>query len=892
MSVRNLEYLFKPRSIVLIGASARPGSVGAVLARNLLTAGFAGPILPVHPRHAAIQGVLAYKSIDKLPTVPDLAVIATPPDTVPELVGRLAAKGTRAAVVITAGFGEGGAAQGQALRQAMLDAARPHLMRIVGPNCVGILVPDTGLNASFAHVPAIAGDVAFVTQSGAVATTVLDWARARRVGFSHVVSLGDMTDVDFGDMLDYLAADRGTRAILLYVEAITHARKFMSAARAAARGKLVVAIKAGRHPEGAKAASSHTGALAGTDAVLDAAFRRAGILRVRDLEELFDAAETLARGHRPGGDRLAIVTNGGGLGVIATDRLMDQGGHLADLKPDTLAALDKVLPRTWSHGNPIDIIGDADGARYTQALDALKTATEVDAVLAINCPTAVASGTDAARAVLAAAPQLGRPLLTSWVGETAASEARGLFHDAGIPTYDTPDQAVRGFMHLVQYRRNQDQLMETPPSVPDFPTDAATARKIVRGVLAEGRSLLTEPEAKALLSAYGIPVVPTERAADPDAAAAAAASLATPVALKILSPDITHKSDVGGVLLDLVGADAVRDAARRMLERVRGLHPEARIDGFTVQPMVRRPAAHELIVGLSTDPLFGPVVLFGQGGVAVERIDDKALALPPLNINLAREMMSRTRVIRLLEGYRDRPAAALDTIALTLIQVAQLAADVAEIVELDINPLLADPMGVIALDARVKVAPASGPPQARLAIRPYPRELESETSLADGTAIRLRPIRPEDEPALQDYAKRLDPEDVRLRFFTPLRELSHSFAARLTQIDYDRAMAIVAFAAADGAMLGVARISADPDNTRAEFAVSVRSDLKGRGLGRLLMQRIIEIARARGIARIEGEILRENTAMQTLARDLGFALTTGGEPGSSLTMALSLTPAV
>lgn len=886
MTIRNLEYLFKPRSIALIGASARPGSVGAVLAHNMLTAGFSGPILPVHPRHTAIQGVLAYKSVDKLPATPDLAVISTPPDTVPELVGKLAARGTKAAVVITAGFGEGGATKGHALRQAMLSAAQPHLMRIVGPNCVGILVPGVGLNASFAHVPAEPGDLAFVTQSGAVATTVLDWAKSRRIGFSHVVSLGDMADVDFGDMLDYLAADRGTRAILLYIEAVTNARKFMSAARAAARSKPVVAIKTGRHAEGARAAASHTGALAGSDAVLDAAFRRAGILRVYDLEELFDAAETLARGKRPHGDRLAIVTNGGGLGVIATDRLIDQGGHLAELTPETLASLDQVLPVTWSHGNPIDIIGDANGERYGKTLAALKSADEADAVLAINCPTAVASGREAAEAVLGVAPGLGKPLLTSWVGETAAAEARNLFHEAGVPTYATPDQAVRGFMHLVRYRRSQEQLMEMPPSVPDFATDPEAVRRIAQGALAEGRELLTEPEAKAVLAAYGVPVVPTERAESPEAAARVAAALAMPVALKILSPDITHKSDVGGVMLDLNGTEAVREAARQMLERVRGIQPDARIDGFTVQPMIRRPAAHELILGLTTDPLFGPVILFGQGGVAVERIDDKALALPPLNLALARELMGRTRVFRLLQGYRDRPPAALDRIALTLIQIAQLAGDVAEIQELDINPLLADPLGVVALDARIKVAPASGPPQARLAIRPYPKELETTVALADGTPIRLRPIRPEDEPVLHEFFKRLEPDDVRLRFFTPLRELSHSFAARLTQIDYDRAMAIVAFSGDEREMLGVARISADPDNARAEFAVIVRSDLKGQGLGRLLMLRIIDIARARGIARIEGEILRENTAMQALAQDLGFRITAGAEPGASLTAVL------
>jgi len=875
MTIRNLEFLFKPESIALIGASKKASSVGAVVARNLYRGRFDGPIMPVNPKHRFIRGVWTYPDVASLPTTPELAVIATPPDTVPGIIAELGQRGTKAAVVITAGFSEAAEQRGKVLQQAMLDAAKPYTLRIVGPNCLGILVPGIGLNASFAHINPRAGPLAFVTQSGAIVTSILDWARVRGIGFSHLVSLGDMADVDFGDMLDYLANERETQAILLYIEAIADARKFMSAARAAARMKPVIVVKAGRYAEGARAAASHTGALAGTDAVYDAAFRRAGMLRVYSLEELFDAAETLAMGCKPRGERLAILTNGGGVGVLATDAVIDEGARLAELSPETMPSLDKVLPPTWSHGNPVDIVGDAPGSRYADALDALSKDKAVDAILVLNCPTAVASSTDAAQAVIDTAtenPHL--PLLTSWLGNGAAADARRLFAEHQIPSYDTPGQAVRAFMYMINYRRNQETLMETPPSVPeDFSAGTERAQKVIRLALAENRSWLTEPEAKEVLSAYGIPVVSTQLAKTPDEAASFAAQIGGSVVLKIVSPDISHKSDVGGVALDLAGPAAVREMAKTMQERILQAQPDAQLTGFSVQPMVRRPGAFELIIGVTEDPQFGPTILFGQGGTAVEIVKDQALALPPLNMRLAHEAMSRTRIYNLLQGYRGLPAANLDAIALTLIKIAQLVIDISELKELDVNPLLADEYGVIALDARMKVVQAKGSATDRLAIRPYPKTLEEHIPLGDGRTLLLRPIRPEDEPSLQAAFAKLTPEEVHLRFFVPMKTLSHVAAVRFTQLDYDREMGLILTEPGIPGktdIFGVVNLISDPDNERAEYAIIVRHDMTAMGLGIFLMKRIIEYAGKRGIREIYGDVLHENRQMLKLCSVLGF----------------------
>ena len=884
MTVRNLEAIFRPKSVALIGASKRAHSVGAVIAENLLAAGFDGPIMPVNPKYTSVAGVLCYPDAASLPVAPDLAVICTPPTSVPGLIAELGQRGTKGAIVVTAGFRESGNAAGREQEQRMLDAAKPHLMRIVGPNCVGVLSAPANLNASFACGAPKKGHVAFVAQSGAMVTTVLDWAGARGLGFSHLVSLGDMADVDFGDMLDYLASDPETDAVLLYIEAITHARKFLSAARAAARLKPVIAIKAGMHSEAARAVASHTGALAGMDAVYEAAFQRAGILRAYDLDEIFDAVETLAMRPKVMGDRLAILTNGGGVGILATDALLAAGGRLAEISPETLAKLNAVLPPTWSHGNPIDIIGDANGARYGKALEAVFEAPDIDAVLVLHCPTAIASGVEAAQAVIEAAKGKERALLTNWLGSGEADEARRLFAAAHLPSYDTPEKAVRGFMHLVRYRRGQNLLMEVPPSISgDFAPDEARARRAIAGTT----GWLDPLAVQELFASYQIPLVRAARVTTPEDAAAKAKEFGGAVALKIFSPDITHKSDVGGVALDLSGAETVLSAARAMQVRVSKAAPKARLQGFVVQEMIRRPGAYELILGMAVDATFGPFMLFGQGGVAVEQIADRALALPSLNLNLAHDMMSRTRVWRQLEGFRDRPPAALDKIAAVLVQLSQLICDLDEVVELDINPLLADQEGVIALDARVRIAPASGARGQRLSIRPYPKELERQEIIAGVGEFFFRPVRPEDAPAFTRLFARLAPEDVRMRFFSPHRSLPGALLARLTQIDYDREMAFVLFdKAAD--IVAIARIAADPDNVKAEFAVLVRSDLKGRGIGRFMMERLIGYARGRGIGTLLGDVMEDNVVMLALCRDLGCTLTpvTGPEGTVRATLAL------
>ena len=885
MTIRNLDALFHPGSVALIGASNRPHSIGAVIAENLHEGGFEGPILPVNPKHKSIAGILCYPDVASLPVVPDLAVICTPPQTVPGLISELGARGTRAAIVVTAGFREGGNAAGAVLQTAMLDAARPHLLRVVGPNCLGVVSTPIGLNASFAPSTPKKGSVAFVAQSGAMVTTVLDWATGRGIGFSHLVSLGDMSDVDFGDMLDFLANDQNTSAILLYIEAVTAARKFLSAARAASRVKPIIAIKAGRHAAAARAAASHTGALAGIDAVYDAAFERAGILRANDLDEVFDAVETLAYRPRIMGDRLAIITNGGGVGVLATDALIAQGGELASLSPETLARLDKVLPPTWSHGNPIDIIGDADAARYEAALDAIAHADEVDTALVLNCPVAVASSADAAEAV--AGTKSGKPLLTNWLGSHSAPQSRRSFEAANIPTYDTPEKAVRGFMHLVRYRRMQETLQEVPSATPSsFVPNTTGAKTIISAALARGGGWLDPQEVTALLTAYGVPIARTAVAETPQAAADVAKRFDAPVALKILSRDITHKSDVGGVALDLVDAPAVLAAAGAMLERVQKAAPAAHIDGFVVQEMVRRANAYELILGMAVDKTFGPFLLFGQGGTAVEVINDKALALPPLNPALAQKVMARTRVWRQLKGYRDRPAAAMDAIALTLVKLSQLVSDVDEIAELDINPLLADEHGVVALDARVRVLPSEAPSHARLAIPPYPNDLEGHLDISGAGSFRVRPVKPEDATAFVEFTRRLSNEDMRMRFFSPLRALPPALLARLTQIDYDREMAFVLFDSSN-AVAAVGRLVADPDGERAEFALAVRTDLKGRGIGYALLQKLITYARQRRIHEIWGNVLPENATMLALCRELGFAASGAAEGVALVSLRLS-----
>jgi acetyltransferase len=879
MSSYRLSSLFSPRSVAVVGASPQPDSVGGSIVRNLIAAGFGGPVSVVHPKRQSVEGIAAFATISDLPKAPDIVVLATPARTIPALVEEAGAKGVAAAVIITAGLGRGA----DSLAEATDRAARKFGIRLIGPNCLGVLAPPAKLNASFAaHMPR-SGDLALISQSGAIAAAMIEWAARRAVGFSAIASIGDQLDVDFADLLDFFAMDGKTRAILLYVEAIGNARKFMSAARAAARTKPVVVVKAGRHDEGARAAATHTGALAGTDAVYDAAFRRAGLVRAYDLDELFDAAETLGSVRPFRGERLAILTNGGGLGVLAVDRLADLGGSLAGLSSDVYSILDAALPATWSKSNPIDIIGDADEDRYEAALVALLEDPANDAVLVMNVPTTLAEpakiAVRVAEIVQSRRANQGRPkpVFATWFG--GDDRVSATFNDAKIPHYDTEAAAIRGFMHLVTYSRSQERLLTAPPALPGgFSPDTASARGIVKRVVDGGRTWLDPLEAASLFEAYGIPIVPTRAAADAQESAQVAEALLREhgsVAVKIWSHDVVHKSDVGGVKLGLSNMEAVRSTTKEMIARVRSLKPDAHISGVIVQPMIHRPKARELIVGIADDPTFGPVVLFGHGGTATEVINDKALALPPLDLPLARDLISSARVSRLLKGYRNVPAAKEDDIAFVLVRLARLVADLPEVREIDLNPLIADESGVMALDARVAVKAVAADEKThghpRFAIRPYPKEWERQIDFGSGQQVLLRPVRPEDEALFQRFFPRVTAEDLRLRFFAAITDFSHSFIARLTQIDYARAMAFVAIDAS-GELAGVVRLHSDADYETGEYGILLRSDLKGHGLGWKMMETIIEYARTEGLGEITAEVLAENAAMLDMCEKLGFAI--------------------
>ncbi len=878
MSTYRLERLFGARSVAVVGASTRERSLGRIILRNLREGGFAGAIHVVNPNHSNIDGLSTVASLSLLGAPPDVIVVTAPPQAVPGIVAEAARTGTAVAVVITAGLGHG---SGSAVEQCA-EAARPHGMRLIGPNGLGVLIPPVKLNASFAARAAKSGDLALISQSGAVAAALIEWSARRSLGFSGIISLGDAIDVDFGDLLDHFALDIRTRVILLYIEAIGAAAKFLSAARAAARVKPVIVIKAGRQAQGAMAAATHTGALAGSDAVYAAAFRRAGLLRVMDLDEMFAAAEILGRLQSLAGRRLAILTNGGGVGVLAVDRLVELGGTVSELAAATVQELEAVLPIGWSKANPVDIIGDADGERYARALEILLADEGSDAVLVLNVPTALASAPQAARAVVdvvARKHRRSKPVIAAWIaGDPGTGQ---IFESAAIPHYATEADAVQGFMHLVRCRESRDALMETPEGLPeDFTGDIETAQHIVAKAAAEKRSWLDPLESGELLRAYRIPSAQGVLARDPAEAFSTARQLlesSSALVVKILSPDIIHKSDVRGVRLGLASAEAVRKAAEEIFAAAKEARPDARIAGVTIHPMITRPLARELIVGIADDPTFGPVIVFGRGGTAVEVIDDKALALPPLDLRIARDLMARTRVFRVLEAYRDVPAADLQAITIVLVKVAQMAADLPEIRSLDLNPLLADADGVVALDARVAVAPfvpAKGRSAhgTRLAIRPYPRHWQRSVALPEGLALHIRPIRPEDEPLVVAFFAKVRDEDLRLRFFTPVKELTHPFIARLTQLDYSRAIAFIAIAETTGEVLGAVHLHADANHENGEFAILVRSDLKGHGLGWILMQLILEYARAEGLKAVTGQVLRENYSMLAMCKELGFEI--------------------
>ncbi|WP_313497349.1 bifunctional acetate--CoA ligase family protein/GNAT family N-acetyltransferase [Pseudoxanthomonas mexicana] len=881
MSTYRLDSIFRPRAVAVVGSQSRPRSVGRAVVENLLASGFSGPIGLVNKHPSPMDGVATVRHLHELPWTPDLVVIATPAATVPQLAAEAAEKGAAAVVVLTAAMGSGPGSPA-----AQLEAlTREKGLRVLGPNCLGVIAPHARLNASLASRFPKAGDLALISQSGAISGGLVEWSMSQPVGFSAVVSLGDALDVDFADLLDYFATDSRTRAILLYVEAIRDARKFMSAARAAARTKPVVVVKSGHggSPQVTPAGSTHTQNLARPNAVYGAAFRRAGLLRVRSLHELFAAARTLGQVRPFQGRRLAILTNGGGVGALSVDHLYEQGGSLATLSEATRDALDRILPVGWSRTNPVDLLTDIDADRYAATIDALLADPGNDALLAVNVPTVLSSSSEAAHAVtrvLSQRPGHGtrKPVFTVWLGNDPQAEA--VLDAAQVPRYPNESDAVAGFMHLVRHREVQAALMETPPSLPeDFSPDVALARTLVDSALDAGQTWLDPLATTQLLAAYGIPMAPLWRADDAEDAARIAAPLlaeGATVAVKILSPDIPHKSDVDGVRLNLANANAVREAAAGILQRARERRPEARIEGVLVQPTVLRPKARELIAGIADDPVFGPVIAFGRGGTAVEVINDQAVALPPLDLRLAHELIARTRVSRVLKAYRDVPAADERAVALVLVKLAQLAADIPEIQQLDINPLLADREGVVAVDARIAVARGralhKGRGHPRFAIFPYPKEWERTIELADGQPALVRPVRPEDDAMFREFFTHVTDEDLRLRFFQSVRHFSHEFIARLTQLDYARSIALVAIHPQTHEMLGAVRLHADANYEKGEYGILVRSDLKGHGIGWKLMQIMIEYARWLGLKVIEGQVLRENRTMLAMCESLGFTV--------------------
>jgi acetyltransferase len=881
MSVTNLEYLFKPKSVAVIGATNDPQNAGNIVMRNIMANGFMGPVMPVSDTAEAIAGVLTHKSVKHLPKTPDLAIVCSPLDEVPEIIHSLKERGTRGAVLMGSGFASMSAEERSDIKSTILSIANPPDIRLIGPKSLGFMVPSLNLNASLAHSDVAPGKVAFISQSDSLFATVLDWAKAKGVGFSHMIALGSRIDVSFADILDYLGSDPLTRSIMLYVESIKDARDFMSAARAASRNKPVLVIRPGQALDTVLGdlKLKETGDHQLMDAVYDVAFRRAGMLRVENIDGLFDAAQTLGTPKHVFGKKLAILTNGTSAGILAADRLLAGGGELAELSDTTIEAINNVLgEENWSRSNPVDIPFNANGKAYSEVLKLLIKDKNSNGILVMHVPWTAQPDVEVAEALRDALKRVKRMVLTAWMGSGAAAEAREVFRKADIPTYESPTHAVRAFLYMAEYQQNQEMLIETPDSLPsDFFPDTSKARKIADKAISEERESLTEPEAKDILAAYGVPVVETRIAVSAKNAVIAADELGYPVAIKLRSPQIPQPFDVGGVILDLETPERVWEGAASILARVTRERPDAYIEGFTVQKMGRRPGAHELFISAKVDPVFGPVIAFGHGGMAREMIQDMALTLPPLSMSLAKELVQRTRIHTLLKGTPSQLPADIDDICLTLIQISQLIVDVPQITSIDINPFYADSEGVLALGGKIDIAPFDGEGEKRLAIRPYPRELEECVTLTTGRKVTLRPIRPEDEDTHRSFLSSLSDEDLRLRFFGVVqRDFDHKDIARFTQIDYDREMAFIATAPDDkGApeTLGVMRTNTRPDNTEAEFAIVIRSDQKGEGLGSMLFHKGIQYTKLRGTKVLSGQTMIENKAMQGLSKKFGFVIT-------------------
>ncbi|MCU0764987.1 MAG: bifunctional acetate--CoA ligase family protein/GNAT family N-acetyltransferase, partial [Burkholderiaceae bacterium] len=861
----------------LVGASGRTGTLGAYLLDNLLAGGFKGPIYPVNPRYTELGGRTCYARLADLPQAPDLVVVVTPPRTLPDLIDASAERGARAVLAITPGFSESEA--GRQLREEAMARARALGVRLIGPHCLGIMRPDIGLNATYARTPARPGSVALISQSGAVVSALLDFAQTAGFGFSSVISTGAASDVEFFEILDFLSTDGATRSIILYVEGVHDARAFMSSVRAAASVKPVVVLKVGRHLRGARAAMSHTGALVGDDAVFDAALRRAGAIRVGSYFDMLSAAEVLAAGRFPRpdpGNRLAIVSNGAGPGMLAADSAEQNEVVLANLTAETVAKLDQILPATWSHGNPIDVIRDADIDRCAMALERVLADPGNDGVLVLFSPTIAVGAEEAANALLPVAQASDKPVITAWLGGADARRGQAIFDAAGMATARSPERGVEAFGYISKFVRNrQMRLQVPPPQVAQFATEAAEARRIIERASGAGQAALDERASKALLAAFGIETARTRLAASAEEAVALADELGYPVALKVSATGVLHKTDVGGVILSVMNAREVAHGFELIRSRCAERAPAARFNGVLVQQMIVRPNGRELLIGLARDPTFGPVISFGMGGIAVEVLRDAAVALPPLNRFLARELISRTRVAQMLANFRGRPAVDIEVLIDVLLKVSDIACELPCVQELDINPLLVDENGAVALDARVVLGDGPLAPDAtysHLAIHPYPKALARTHRLRGEETVLLRPIRPEDAQAEKRFVSRLSPETMYLRFHAPLRELTTERLVRFTQIDYDREIAFVAIdgSGAQEEIRGVARYTRMPDGFSCEFGIVIEDGWQGRGLGHALMTALEETARSRGLTEIIGYVLRDNESMGRLMRGRGY----------------------
>ncbi len=885
MQSHYLNPLFSPNSIAMFGASERENSVGEVVFRNLLTSGFKGGIYPINPKHDKIQGVKAYKTIDAIGKPVDLAVVATPAKTIPAIVEACGQFGVKTMIILSAGFRESGPA-GRRLEERVVEVAKEFGIRFIGPNCLGLIRPDRGINVTFGNNDAKPGNLALVSQSGAICTAILDWAEMNDIGFSTVISTGIAADLDFGDYLDYLVTDPKTDSILLYIEGIKDARRFMSGLRAAARIKPVIVLKVGRQAAGAVASMSHTGALVGSDETFSAALDRSGVVRVETVTQLFSAAKALSSRYRVYGDRLAIITNGGGPGVMAADRAVDRKIELAEFKEETIKQLNKVLPEVWSHGNPVDVIGDAPPERYRAAVDICLNDPGVDGAIVILTPQAMTQPDEVAKTLIELADHHKKPILTSWMGGNQIEGGRRLFNNAKLPSFRTLENAVDAFSYLSAYQKNQRLLLQTPAKTSrrHVQPDVEGARLIIESALSEQRKVLTEPESFALLGAFRINAVRNGIARSANEALILAESIGFPVAMKIYSPDISHKSDAGGIRLNISNAQVVRSTYRDLIEQVKETRPEAKIEGVTVEQMYQSPNGRELLIGIVRDPVFGPVISFGSGGTTVEVMGDSAIALPPLNRSLASDLINRTKAAKMLERFRHMPPANCEALLDVLLRVSTMACELPWIQEMDINPLILDDDGAVAVDARIRVdfPRPSTDPYHHLAIHPYPANLVTRTQLPNGTNIVIRPIRPEDVDLERNFTRELSDEAKYFRYMSSVQELTPEMLMRFTQIDYHYEMALIAVTEVDNheVELGVARYVINPDKKSCEFALVVSDKWQRQGIGHRLMHHLMEVARDRGLEKMEGEVLSNNFKMLDLMKSLNFSIATSPEDNS------------